>query len=111
MSDEEINQFFNDAKASYIKKIQSINRALSEQTPIKTMEELDHLFIRPMFRALEAIYSDQITLMTVYEQLRSNDTKAIRNLDQRVNRGEKYDDWWERTFRSESDIVNGESNG
>jgi predicted glycosyltransferase involved in capsule biosynthesis len=108
--DEKISQFFKDARASYTRKIESINRALSGQTPIKTMEELDQLFIRPMFRALEAIYSDQIILMTVYEQLRSNDAKAIRDLDQRVNRGEKYDDWWEKTFRSESEIANGESN-
>lgn len=111
MSEEEINRFFQYAKESYGKKIESIEKALANPTPIKSMSKLDLLFVRPMLRALEALYSDQITLMTVYEQLRHNDTQSIKNLNQRVNRGEKYDNWWEKTFRSESEIANGESNG
>jgi hypothetical protein len=111
LSDDNIDQFFRYARESYEKKIASIEKALANPTPINSMQKLDLLFIRPMLKALEAMYSDQITLMTVYEQLRLNDTKAMENLEQRVNRGEKFDNWWEKTFKSESEIANGESNG
>ena len=109
--DETISQFFRYAKESYEKKIKSINDALAEPTPINSMEDLDQLFIRPMFRALEAIYSDQIILMDVYQRIRVHDSDSIKSLTERVKRGEKINNWWEKTFRSESEIANGESNG
>lgn len=111
MSEGDINQFFQYAKESYEKKIGSIQKALTNPTPINSMQKLDLLFIRPMLKALEALYSDQIVLMGVYQQIRTLDSDSIRKLTERVNRGEKINDWWEKTFRSESEIANGEPNG
>lgn len=110
MSENDINQFFQYAKESYEKKIESIERTLTNPTPINSMQKLDLLFIRPMLKALEALYSDQIVLMGVYQQqIRAQDSDSIQNLAEKVNRGEKISDWWEKTFRSESEIANGES--
>lgn len=111
MSEDEINQFFQYAIESYEKKIGSIQKALANPIPINSMQKLDLLFIKPMFKALEALYSDQIVLMGVYQQIRAQNSDSIQNLAERVNRGEKISDWWEKTFRSESEIANGEPNG
>lgn len=111
MNEDEIDKFFQYAKESYEKKIESIQKALTNPTPINSMQKLDLLFIRPMLKALESIYSDQIILMGIYQRIRAEDSGSIRNLADRVNRGEKISDWWEKTFRSESEVANGQPNG
>jgi hypothetical protein len=111
LSEDDINQFFQYARESYQKKIESIEKALANPTPINSMQKLDLLFVRPMLKALEALYSDQIVLMGVYQQIRAKDADSIQNLAEKVNRGDKINNWWERTFHSESEIANGESNG
>lgn len=111
MSEDDINQFFQYARESYEKKIESIQKSLANPIPINSMQKLDLLFIRPMLKALEALYSDQIVLMGVFQQLRAQDSDSIQNLAERVNRGEKISDWWGKTFRSESEVANGEPNG
>ena len=77
MSEDDINQFFQYARESYQKKIESIEKALANPTPINSMQKLDLLFVRPMLKALEALYSDHIVLMGVYQQIRAKDADSI----------------------------------
>ena len=55
-----------------------------------------------MLQALEANYSDQIVFLDVLQAIVQNNSKGIQHLDDRLRRGEKITNWWDRTFENES---------
>jgi len=59
-------------------------------------------FAYQMLQALEANYSDQIVFLDVLQAIVQNNSKGIQHLDDRLRRGEKITNWWDRTFENES---------
>jgi hypothetical protein len=104
--------YYQMVRDAYTRKIQLIQNLLEQPTPIHSFNELDERFIKPMLTALQSMYADQITLLSSFENIRSNDVGRVGTLDQRVVKAEKLVNWWDRgLIDEESEISNGSSNG
>ena len=95
---EVFEQFIKQVRAGYIRKFNLAEKA--RETIPETFSTRD--FAEQMLRAFEASYSDEIVFLDIMQAVVQNNSDKIRKLDNRVKRGEKITDWWDKSFEDES---------
>lgn len=96
---ETFEKFMNQVKEGYIKKFNLVKKA-REIIP-ETFSQKD--FAEQMLKAFEANFSDQIVFLDIIRSVVENNGSKIRQLDNRLKRGEKITNWWDRPFEDESE--------